>query len=229
MTAPPAMEFKVRRRCHHFAPYGRRRATCAPDSLERKLRWHHARENPPTSPRRPTGGAMIHRARSELLCWFAFACLSSPLSAAPYAYVSNEGSGSVTVIDIATDRVVADWKIGGKPRGIAIDPGGDTLYVSEQTSGSLMIVDTASGATRKQVPLGRSPEAIYRSPDGQWVAAAIEENDQVVLVRVSDHTPQRHLGMRGKNPEHAVFSPDGKWLYVSAEEADSIDIVDVAR
>ena len=70
--------------------------------------------------------------------------------------------------DILEINVDAVWtssrqlarKIGGKPRGIAIDPGGDTLYVSEQTSGSLMIVDTASGATRKQVPLGRSPEAI---------------------------------------------------------------------
>ena len=35
------------------------------------------------------------------------------------------------------------------------------------------------------MPLGDSPEAIYLSPDGKWIAAAIEENDQVVIVDVA--------------------------------------------
>ena len=34
----------------------------------------------------------------------------------------------------------------------------------------------------QRLPLGDSPEAIYLSPDGKWIAAAIEENDQVMLV-----------------------------------------------
>ena len=78
------------------------------------------------------------------------------------------------------------------------------------------------------IALGDSPEAIYLSPDGKWLSAAIEENDQVVLVDTATLKVARRIKMKGKNPEHAVWSPDGKWLYVSAEEADSVDIVDVA-
>jgi YVTN family beta-propeller protein len=80
-----------------------------------------------------------------------------------------------------------------------------------------------------RIALGKSPEAIYLSIDGKLLAAAVEENDQVVIVDTGTLKVARTVRMKGKNPEHAVFSPDGRWLYASAEEADSVDIVDVAQ
>ena len=53
----------------------------------------------------------------------ALACLSQA-RAAPFAYVPNERSGTVSVIDTASDQVVATIKTGGKPRGIAASPDG---------------------------------------------------------------------------------------------------------
>ena len=83
----------------------------------------------------------------RLLLTTAFAgcayCL--PASAAPLAYVSNEGSASVSVVDTATDKVVATLKIGEKPRGIALSADGARLYLSDQTLNSLLVVDTAKG------------------------------------------------------------------------------------
>ena len=47
--------------------------------------------------------------------------LGWPLAAAAaVAYVPNEGSGTVSLIDTATDKVTATLKFGEKPRGIAI-------------------------------------------------------------------------------------------------------------
>jgi YVTN family beta-propeller protein len=156
------------------------------------------------------------------------ACLPLRVFAAPFAYVSNEGSASVSVIDLATDQVTATFKVGSKPRGIALAAGGRRLYISDQTSNSLLTVDTATGTVIQRTRLGDSPEAIYLSADGKWLSAAIEENDQVLLVATADGEVRQRLKMHGNNPEHAVFSPDGKWLYVSSENADSIDIVELA-
>lgn len=44
--------------------------------------------------------------------------------AAPFAYVPNEGSGTVSIIDTANDTLVGEIKAGGKPRGIAALPDG---------------------------------------------------------------------------------------------------------
>ena len=46
--------------------------------------------------------------------------------AAPFAYVPNEGSGTVSVIDTATDQVVAEIAAGKKPRGTAVSADGRT-------------------------------------------------------------------------------------------------------
>src|ERR1700684_1519736 len=46
------------------------------------------------------------------------AASARPLPRGPRAYVSNEGSGDVTVIDLGTGAVVATVKVGKRPRGI---------------------------------------------------------------------------------------------------------------
>jgi len=50
--------------------------------------------------------------------------LPSVASAQPFAYVPNAGSGTVTVIDISTNTVVATVSVGAYPRGAALGPNG---------------------------------------------------------------------------------------------------------
>src|SRR5450631_3619271 len=108
--------------------------------------------------------------------------ISAPACGAPFAYASNEGSGSVSVIDTATDNVTATLNVGGKPRGIAIAPDGKRLYISEQAGNALLTIDTGSGTVVARTPLGDSPEAIYLSADGKLLSAAIEENVLVLTI-----------------------------------------------
>ena len=48
--------------------------------------------------------------------------LLAPLAAlaAPFAYVPNEGSATLSIIDTATDQVVGEIAVGKKPRGTVI-------------------------------------------------------------------------------------------------------------
>src|SRR6059058_4730539 len=45
-------------------------------------------------------------------------------------YVTNESSGDLTVIDAATQTVVATAPLGKRPRGIKVSPDGKSLYVA---------------------------------------------------------------------------------------------------
>ena len=78
-------------------------------------------------------------------------------AAGPYAYVANEGSGTVSVIDTSDDQVVVELAIGGKPRGMAITPDGRTAYVSDQTGNRLVVIDLSERRVTGAVVLGRSP------------------------------------------------------------------------
>src|SRR5512137_423405 len=150
------------------------------------------------------GSEMKRMILQNPLAAFAPFLFAAAASAAPTAYVPNEGSSDISVIDTATDKVTATLKFGQKPRGIAISADGTRLYLSDQTGNALVVVDTGKRAVIATIALGDSPEAIYLSPDGKWIAAAIEENDQVVLVDTTALKVGRSIKMRGKNPEHAV-------------------------
>ena len=57
---------------------------------------------------------------------FTFAAMALPQAAlaqgtAPWrAYVSNERSSTISVMDVASGTIVAEWPVGKRPRGIAL-------------------------------------------------------------------------------------------------------------
>ena len=94
----------------------------------------------------------------------------------PIAYVSNEKSGSVSLIDVAADKVVGELRAGSKPRGIALSPDGARLYLSDRAANALIVVDLGRREVERQIPLGQSPEGIGLSRDGRWLAARSESS-----------------------------------------------------
>jgi YVTN family beta-propeller protein len=154
--------------------------------------------------------------------------LVSFAAAAQQAYVANEKSGTVSIVDTARDEVVGEIRTGTKPRGMAASLDGTTLYVSDQAANALLVVDIAKRAVVSKIDLGESPEGVYISKDGKWIAAAVEVSNSVAFVDVAAGRHAFSVKTEGKNPEHSVFSPDGRWVFVSAEDADSVDVIDVA-
>ena len=169
-------------------------------------------------------------ARSVLMkCITAiFLALFPLLATAQTAYVANEKTGTLSLIDTARDAVVGEIRAGTKPRGMAVSRDGSRIYVSDQPSSSLLVVDIARRAVTATIPLGESPEGVGISPDGAWVVAAVEVSNGVAFVDTAKNAVSHFVKTEGKNPEHAIFSPDGKWVYVSAEDADTVDVIDVA-
>jgi YVTN family beta-propeller protein len=51
--------------------------------------------------------------------------MASLAAAAPFAYVTNGGSNTVSVIDTAANKVVATVPVGFEPAGVAVAPDGD--------------------------------------------------------------------------------------------------------
>ena len=62
-------------------------------------------------------------------------------AATPLAYIPNEGSGTISVIDTDKDAVIKEIKAGTKPRGIATGKDAKSLYVSDQPHNALLVVD----------------------------------------------------------------------------------------
>ena len=72
------------------------------------------------------------------------AVLSCGGQAAPFAYISNGLSDTVSVIDTATNRVVTTIPVGPAPFGVAVTPDGKRVYVGSLASNSISVIDAAT-------------------------------------------------------------------------------------
>jgi YVTN family beta-propeller protein len=61
-----------------------------------------------------------------LLGLLGMALWAMPAAAAPFVYVTNDASNTVSVLDTATNTVVATVPVGFQPAGVAITPEGPT-------------------------------------------------------------------------------------------------------
>src|SRR5271165_1240529 len=85
----------------------------------------------------------------SLIAYCALGFATSAFSAQPgyRIYVTNEGSGDLTVIDGGTHRVTATWPLGKRPRGVIGAPDKLRLYVA--LSGSPL---AGPGVDEKSLP-----------------------------------------------------------------------------
>src|SRR5229473_3226226 len=82
------------------------------------------------------------------------ACLLAPASTrAQNAYITNQSSSTVSVIDTATDTVIATIPVGLTPFGVAVSPDGSKVYVTHEFANAVSVIDTATNTVSAMIPL----------------------------------------------------------------------------
>ena len=99
----------------------------------------------------------------------------SPVAAAvrgdeSLVYVTNSGgSNTVSVINTATNTVVATIPVGSVPQLLAVSPDGTRVYVPNQGSNTVSVINTATNTVVATIPVGSQPVGAGVSPDGARV------------------------------------------------------------
>jgi YVTN family beta-propeller protein len=96
-----------------------------------------------------------------------FGLMASPAEAAPFAYVASFETNSVSVIDTATNLVVATVPVGDNPIAVAVNPDGTRAYVTNSGSSNVSVIETATNSVVDTVPVGSFPEGVAVTPDGK--------------------------------------------------------------
>jgi YVTN family beta-propeller protein len=73
--------------------------------------------------------------------------------------VSNRGSNTVSVIDTASNTVIATVPVGSAPEGVDISPDGNSVFVVNSGDGSVGFISTSNLAIVGAVAVGTNPQA----------------------------------------------------------------------
>ncbi|GAA0912538.1 serine/threonine-protein kinase [Streptomyces thermoalcalitolerans] len=144
------------------------------------------------------------------------------------AYVTNERSGSVSVIDTATNKVDGTIPVGSFPKGVEVSPDGHRAYVANLGSGSVSVIDTATNKVDSTVPVGRQPDGVAVSPgDGSQVYVTNGRSGSVSVIDTETNKVDSTIPV-GSSPAGVAMSPDGRRAYVANLGSGSVSVIDTA-
>ncbi len=147
--------------------------------------------------------------------------------ALPRAYVPNGGAGSVTVIDLATYRVLRTFPTGAVPQHVVPAYDLRTLWVANEGGNTLTPIDPLTGEPGPNVRVD-DPYNLYFTPDGHF-ALVVAEREHRLDFR-DPHTMMLHDSVRVacSGVDHMEFTANGRYAVATCEFSGQLLKLDVA-
>ena len=177
---------------------------------------------------------IAQRGRSVFVGAFLIGMAAQASPPAGFVFVSNEASHSISVMDAATDRVIATIAVPSRPRGIQATRDGrfvfvalseDTIVRGSKRRDAIAVIDPIRRTMVRQLRSGTDPEQFAITPDGSTIYASNEDagTASAIDVRTGNVAATAVVGIE---PEGVAVSPDGKWVYVTGETSNSVTVLD---
>lgn len=156
------------------------------------------------------------------------------------AFVSNIGSGSVTVVDLLTEKVAGEIPTGEGAEGLDLRPGSGELWVANRGANTISIVDTKTLAVVATLPAKESPIRVKFTPDGRRALVSCSKSGNVAVFDASRRKEIRRVSLdhdhsfserSGKSPTPVgiLIAPDGRRAWVASTNADVVSVLDLER
>jgi YVTN family beta-propeller protein len=154
-----------------------------------------------------------------------------PANYREYAYVTNGGSNTVTVIDVVDVRVEREIAVGEDPIAVAISPTRNEVYVVNSGAagrdGSLSVINAENNTVAASITLRRQPVSIDLDSTGDLAYVADSGSNSISVVDLKALREIAAIGT-GEEPVAARVSPDGKTLVVANRRGNSVSVIDPA-
>ena len=174
---------------------------------------------------------LLQPAPALLLLLAVFGCRKSGFPDVPagyreYAYVSNSGSNTVSVLDLVYLRPDRTLQVGAGPSALAVNPVRDEVYIVNTQSGTVSVIDTVANRISATIPVHRLPRFLAVDSAGR---RAYVVNSGSNTVSILDLDRRREIGTAGTGEQPGLdrISPDGRTLVVSNRGSGSVSLYDV--
>ncbi|MEN9728495.1 MAG: hypothetical protein RL434_2861, partial [Pseudomonadota bacterium] len=140
---------------------------------------------------------------------------------AQLAFVTNQGTDTVSVMDLQTHQSLIEIPVGKDPAGVAIERSGARVFITTPSAHGLSVIDVASRKQTQQIDLGGEVLGIARDPVRdrvyvtEWYGQRLVALDTRTLEIV-------HEVATGEVPAGVAVSPDGSWLILAQRDVNTI-------
>ncbi|WP_167467837.1 beta-propeller fold lactonase family protein [Arthrobacter oryzae] len=145
------------------------------------------------------------------------------------AYVTNEGSNSISVLDPRAETVRSTIAVGPGPRGVAVRPDGAQAYVTNSGDNTVSVIDTATGTLSATIPVGSGwgASGVAFTPDGAKAYVTNAGEGTVAVIHVASASLKAVVPV-GVQPVAVSFTPDGSRVFVANSSDKTVSVIATA-
>jgi YVTN family beta-propeller protein len=142
------------------------------------------------------------------------------------AYVSNTGTGTLSIIDLASAEVKV-IPSAARPQGTVFSPDRKTIYMTNLDGNSISVFDVAKRERTGVIQTGKGPCRIAVTADGKTLVYALQNAEAVGFADAASGKELQQIPVGGKLVS-LTLSRDGRLAYSSAQEKDKISVISIA-
>ncbi|MCE8002774.1 YncE family protein [Billgrantia ethanolica] len=147
-----------------------------------------------------------------------------------FAFVTNAGDASVSVIDLTAREVVATIATGEYPHGLRLSPDGSELYVANVMDGSVSVIDVAAREEVARIPVGATPVQVGFTADGAQLYVSLRDENRVAVIDTTTREVTATVEVN-RLPIQVYGTPDSRLMLVAnegtSEEPDNrVSVID---
>ncbi len=143
-----------------------------------------------------------------------------------FVYVTEQGSGTVSKIDLAAGKVVNRVAVGRTPAGIWTTPDGRNLLVGVMGQDFVAVIDTATDKVTGKIITGRGAHNFLPMGDKRHVFVSNRVDDTISVIDMEALKVVDSFKVPG-TPDDMELSADGKWLWVTARSHMDVALVNL--
>ena len=142
-------------------------------------------------------------------------------------YVSNSEGDDITVIDLATDTVIGDIRVGEQVHGLCAPSDGRRLFTTIESENNLKVVDTRTDKVVDTLPLTGRPNQCASTPDGRYVGVPIRNGNSVDIVDIAERKVVKVLPV--SLPHNCYDADNDDAMFVSSMGDQEINLIDLKK
>ena len=139
-------------------------------------------------------------------------------------YVTNFGSGDVSVINGRTGTVAGTITVGSNPIGVAVDQVDDTVYVTNRTSGTVSVINGRSLDDSGTITVGSNPIGVAVNDGDDTVYVTNFSSGDVSVINGRTRTVDDTITV-GDNPVGVAVDEGDDTVYVTNFSSNTVWVI----
>ena len=142
------------------------------------------------------------------------------------AYITEQNSAKVAVIDLIEQRVVQSIDVGKEPAGIWATPDDKEVWVGVMGSDHIAVIDRAHGKVSAKIVTGKGAHNIFPRGDGKHVLVSNRVANTVSLIDWKTKKVVDTYNVPG-GPDCLEIIPAANEMWVTTRWAQTVTVVDL--